>query len=338
MRNPLPQVVGIDSSPYEALCAQLGGDLSQLDALLSERLASSNEPLIGDVARHLVNAGGKRIRPLLTLAAARATGYDGRGHLHLAAAVELLHSATLLHDDVVDASALRRGETTAHMIWGNKTSILVGDFLFSRSFALMVECGSLPVLETLASAAATIAEGEVMQLSTARDLDVDDSRYLQVLRAKTAAMFGAAAEVGALIGRAPPDIVLAFREYGIALGTAFQLADDALDYDGSEQDTGKGVGDDFNEGKATMPALLAYRAGDSDERDFWRRTITEGDRRESDFVHALDLADRTGAVLATRVLADTHAHEAKSAILTIPDSPLRSTLCALADYAVRRRS
>ena len=338
MRKPLPQAASIVSSPYEALCARLGGDLKQLDALLAERLASSNEPLIGDVARHLVNAGGKRIRPLLTLAAARATGYDGRGHLHLAAAVELLHSATLLHDDVVDASALRRGETTAHMIWGNKTSILVGDFLFSRSFALMVECGSLPILETLASAAATIAEGEVMQLSTARDLDIDDSRYLQVLRAKTAAMFGAAAEVGALIGRGPPDIVLAFRDYGIALGIAFQLADDALDYDGSEQDTGKGVGDDFNEGKATMPALLAYRAGDTDARAFWRRAIMEGDRREGDFIQALALAERTAAVPATRALADRHAQEAKSAILRIPRSPIRCALSELANYAVRRRS
>ncbi len=326
------------SSPYDTLARLVGDDLADLDALLARRLASAREPLIGEVARHLVDAGGKRIRPLLTLATARASGYRGRLHLNLAAAVELLHSATLLHDDVVDASALRRGETAAHVIWGNKTSILVGDFLFSRSFELMVECGSLPVLETLAKAAATIAEGEVMQLSTAHDLDLEDDRYLAVLRAKTAAMFGAAAEVGALIAGCETAHVAAFREYGLALGTAFQLADDALDYDGTERDTGKGVGDDFAEGKATMPALVAYRSGDPEARRFWRRTIVEGDRREGDLAKALDLARRAGAAEATRDMARSHAGEARSIVLAVPPSPIRDSLAGLADYAVRRRS
>ncbi len=338
MRKPILPDNRSVSTPYEVLSAHVRDDLEQLDVLLAERLSSTEEPLIGEVAQHLVNAGGKRIRPLLTLATARVSGYQGYQHLSLAAAVELLHSATLLHDDVVDASPLRRGETTAHMIWGNKTSILVGDFLFSRSFALMVECGSLPILETLAAAAATIAEGEVMQLSTAHDLDVDDERYLRVLRAKTAAMFGAAAEVGALIAGCRKDTVLAFKEYGIALGTAFQLADDALDYDGAEFHTGKGVGDDFNEGKATIPALIAYRSGNADERAFWRRTIAEGERRDGDLAHALALADRSGAVDATRRMADRHAREAQAAILAIPATPIRQALSDLADYAVRRRS
>ena len=338
MRTPLSPELQSASSPYEALCTRMTDDLAELDRLLGERLASADEPLIGEVAQHLVNAGGKRIRPLLTLATARASGYEGRDHLKLAAAVELLHSATLLHDDVVDASPLRRGETTAHMIWGNKTSILVGDFLFSRSFALMVECGSLPILETLASAAATIVEGEVMQLSTARDLDLGDERYLQVLRAKTAAMFGASAGVGAQVAGCTADIVQAFREYGLALGTAFQLADDALDYDGTELHTGKGVGDDFNEGKATIPALIAYRTGNADAKAFWRRVIVEGDRQDGDFAHALSLANQAGAVDATREMARIHAQKAKAAILAVPPSPIRSTLSDLADYAVSRRS
>ena len=332
MREPPPR----ESPPPDALSAHVAGDLAALDRLLAERLASADEPLIGEVARHLVGAGGKRIRPLLTLATARACGYRGRDHLRLAAAVELLHSATLLHDDVVDSSSLRRGETTAHMIWGNKTSILVGDFLFSRSFQLMVECGSLPILDTLAAAAATIAEGEVMQLSTAHDLEIDDGRYLRVLRSKTAAMFAAATEVGARIGGAAPATVRAFAAYGLALGTAFQLADDALDYDGAPSDTGKGVGDDFNEGKATMPALIAYRAGDAAGRAFWQRAIVAGERREGDLARALDLARRAGAVAATRRLAADHADEAKRALAPLPASPLCRALADLADHAVSR--
>jgi len=326
------------STPYDRLCALVSEDLAQLDDLLAKRLSSRNEPLINEVARRLVDAGGKRIRPLLTLAAARHFSYAGDRHLLLAAAVELLHSAMLLHDDVVDTSSLRRGIGAAHTIWGNKTSILVGDFLFGRSFELMVACGSLPTLEILAEAAATIAEGEVMQLSTARDLDVADDRYIEVLRAKTSAMFGAAAEVGASIAGAEPETLRAFRDYGLAFGTAFQLADDALDYDGTMADIGKGVGDDFNEGKATMPALIAYRRGSESERRFWRRTIVEGERREDDLATALALTAKTKGAEATRRMAGDWAETASNALAPLPASPVRRLLADLAAYTVARRN
>ena len=243
---------------------------------------SSTVSLIPDLARHLIDSGGKRLRPLLTLAAARMGGYQGHLHINLAAAVEFIHTATLLHDDVVDESALRRGKVSANIVWGNKPSVLVGDFLFSRAFELMVETGEMAVLGILAHASSIIAEGEVMQLKSANNLATTEEHYLSVVRAKTAALFSAAAESGALLANRSDDYVSALRVYGDNLGIAFQLVDDALDYSGRQALMGKSVGDDFREGKATLPVILAYARADELARRFWQRTIETGPQSESD--------------------------------------------------------
>ncbi len=323
---------------YEAILQSVGGDLAAVDALLDQRLHQAGEPLIAELAQHLIQAGGKRLRPLLTLAVARSCGYQNHRHIQLAAAVELIHSATLLHDDVVDESALRRGRAGANTLWGNKATVLVGDFLFSCSFQLMVETGSLPVLSTLADAAAVIAEGEVMQLSTAQALDTDDARYLVMVESKTAALFKAAAEAGAQIADADEATVRAYATYGSALGVAFQLADDALDYEGQAAELGKHVGDDFNEGKATLPTLLAYRRGTDEARAFWQRTITRGERNPGDLETALEYVSATGAAADTFAKAEDYANRARGALAEVPASTIRDHLDALASFAARRRS
>ena len=244
-------------SPVERLHALVGGDMAATDRLIHARM-HSGVPLIPDLARHLIDSGGKRLRPLLTLAAARAGGYVGESHIMLAAAVEFIHTATLLHDDVVDESSLRRGKVSANLMWGNKPSVLVGDFLFSRAFQLMVETGNLAVLDILAGAAAIIAEGEVMQLKSTNNLGVTEAHYLSVVTAKTAALFAAAAEAGAVIAGQPSATIEGMRAYGMNLGIAFQLVDDALDYSGRQALLGKSVGDDFREAKMTLPIILAH--------------------------------------------------------------------------------
>jgi len=326
------------STGYHRLLDSVAPDLKAVDKLLDSCLGEAGEPLIAELARHLIDAGGKRLRPLLTLAIARGCGYDGDGHIALAAAVELIHSATLLHDDVVDGSALRRGRAGANTLWGNKATVLVGDYLFSRSFDLMVRTRSLDVLRALACAASTIAEGEVMQLSTAGDLDTEVERYLAVVEAKTAALFQAAAESGAIIAEAQEAHAHAYAAYGRALGVAFQLADDALDYAGKSGDIGKDVGDDFNEGKATLPALIAYRNGNEDARAFWVRTIVFSDRNEADLDHALRLVEETDAVRKTLDLARRYASEARQAIEGLPQRELHHQLGDLAHFAAERRS
>ncbi len=317
------------------LLGLLGGDLGACNTEIVARMASP-VALIPQLAAHIVAAGGKRLRPLLTLATARLCGYSGSRHVKLAACVEFIHTATLLHDDVVDESLLRRGLASANAVFGNKASVLVGDFLFARAFQLMVEDGSLTVLAILSSAAATIAEGEVLQLATQNDLSTDEAQYLDVVRGKTAALFAAACEVGAVVADRPAADRVALREYGTNLGMAFQLVDDALDYAADQATLGKTVGDDFREGKITLPVLVAYAAGDREERQFWQRTIEASEQAEADLDHAFDLITRHRAIEATMDRAARFAEAAKASLARFADSPLRRSLLAVGDYTVSR--
>ena len=326
------------TKPHERLAEALAGDLADVGALIRARMASEHAPRIPEVTAHLVDAGGKRLRPMLTLAAARMCGYAGRFHLNLAATVEFIHTATLLHDDVVDESRQRRGRPTANLLWDNKSSVLVGDYLFARAFQLMVETGDLRVLDILSNAAAVIAEGEVLQMTAAQDLRTDEAVYLQVIRGKTAALFSAATEVGGVIAGAPEAHVRALYTYGDALGIAFQMVDDLLDYGGDSAATGKNVGDDFRERKLTLPVIKAVARADEGERAFWRRVIEKGDQRDGDLEHALDLLDRHGAMQAARAEALDWAEKAKAAILTLPAGQFRDMFHDLADFVVARIS
>ncbi|MGI9370049.1 MAG: polyprenyl synthetase family protein [Ruegeria sp.] len=324
------------SKPHERLAELLADDMEAVNALIQTRMASEHAPRIPEVTAHLVEAGGKRLRPMLTLAAARLFGYTGEHHVRLAATVEFIHTATLLHDDVVDESAKRRGRPTANLLWDNKSSVLVGDYLFSRSFQLMVETGSLRVLDILANASATIAEGEVLQMTAATDLGTDESVYLQVVRGKTAALFSAATEVGGVIAGASEEQVKALFDYGDALGIAFQIADDLLDYQGDSKATGKNVGDDFRERKLTLPVIKAVAQATAEERAFWQRTIEKGRQEDGDLNHALSLMDKYGTLDATRRDAFEWAARAKAALGVLPDHEFRDLLSDLADYVVSR--
>lgn len=312
-------------------------DMAAVDALILDRM-QSDVPVIPMLAEHLISAGGKRLRPLLTVAAARASGAAGDigGPLRLAAAVEFIHTATLLHDDIVDASELRRGKVAAHLIWGAPTSVLVGDFLFARAFELMVETDSLRALGILAAASRVISEGEVLQLTRAHDLNLEQETYLKIISAKTAELFAAAAESGAVGAGAEDAVIKAMRDYGMALGIAFQLADDALDYGASAEALGKNAGDDFNEGKATLPLILAVARTRGREDAFWERTITRGERTPDDFRRAREIILGSGAVQATLDLAGEYADAAKAALSILPASNWRAALEALADFAVSR--
>lgn len=331
--------MGLDQSvtkPHEALASHLADKLDEVNTLIRARMASRHAPRIPEVTAHLVEAGGKRLRPMLTLAAADLCGYDGGFDVHLAATVEFIHTATLLHDDVVDESAQRRGRPTANLLWDNKSSVLVGDYLFARAFQLMVETGSLRVLDILSNASATIAEGEVLQLSAARDLRTNEDIYLQVVRGKTAALFSAATEVGGVIAGAPEEHVQALFQFGDALGIAFQIVDDLLDYRGETKATGKNVGDDFRERKLTLPVIKAVAAASESERAFWKRTIEKGDQQDGDLDEALRLLDLHGALDRTQEDALGWAFKAKSAITSLPAHPVRDMLSDLSDYVVAR--
>jgi octaprenyl-diphosphate synthase len=310
-------------------------DMAAVDALILDRM-QSQVPVIPLLAEHIVSAGGKRMRPLLTVAAARAAGGDIAHPLKLAAAVEFIHTATLLHDDIVDGSEQRRGKVAAHLIWGNATSVLVGDFLFARAFELMVETGQMRALGILANASSVIAEGEVLQLTRAHDLNLDQETYLRIISAKTAELFAAAAEAGAVGSGADDRTTAALRSYGLNLGLAFQLADDALDYGGSSEALGKNAGDDFREGKVTLPLLLAVARTRGREDAFWDRTINKGQRTEDDFRRARELIIGTGAVSATLDAAGDYADAAKAALSILPRSDWRDALETLADFAVSR--
>ncbi len=334
-----PERAGKATHPGDALSVLAGMLDADMQACNRAIIARMDSPvaLIPQLAAHIVAAGGKRLRPLLTLATARMCGYAGDDrHVHLAACVEFIHTATLLHDDVVDGSQLRRGLASANAVFGNQASVLVGDFLFARAFQLMVADGSLPVLAILSRAAATIAEGEVLQLATQNDLSTDEGRYLEVIRGKTAALFAAACQVGAIIADRPAAEGAALAAYGMALGIAFQLVDDALDYAADEAVLGKTVGDDFREGKVTLPVLAAYHAGDTEERAFWQRTIEASEQTEADLQRALQLVAAHGAIQTTLRRAAGFVAEAKDALAIFPDSTLRQGLLAVADYTVSR--
>jgi octaprenyl-diphosphate synthase len=326
---------GEPKGAVERLFRLVETDLQHVNALILERMRS-DVPLIPELAGHIISSGGKRLRPMLTLAAAQICGYQGLGHIRLATAVEFIHTATLLHDDVVDESDLRRGKAAAHVLWGNSPSVLVGDFLFSRSFQLMVETGSLRVLSILSNASAVIAEGEVMQLSAKGNIGTGEDTYLKIIAAKTAALFAAASEAGAVVAQADELREMALKSYGNNLGIAFQLVDDALDYSGREAMMGKAVGDDFREGKLTLPVILALAKANAEEAEFWRRTMVQNNQTDADLTHAIHLIEKHQALGDTIARARSFADQACAALTVFPDSPMRRALNELAEFCVSR--
>lgn len=319
----------------ERLATLAFDDMRRVDALILDRL-QSHVTLIPELARYLIEAGGKRVRPMITIAAANMIGCRDEAPIKLAAAVEFIHTATLLHDDVVDESGMRRGKAAANLVWGNASSVLVGDFLFARSFSLMVEAGSMKALGVLSAAASTIAEGEVRQLAAVKDTGVSVETYLEIIDAKTAALFAAAAQVAGIVAARPIVEEKALEAYGRELGLAFQLVDDALDYDGAAAKLGKSVGDDFREGKVTLPVALCILSADKTERDFWDRVIGRLDQHEGDFETAVDCMRRHGALEATIEAAHTRAAKARDALSIFPANQWRLALEALASFVVTR--
>lgn len=322
--------------PHDILSDLLKEELKAVNQLIHERMTSEYAPRIPEIASHLINAGGKKLRPLLTLATAKMCGYHGSYHIYLAAIVEFIHTATLLHDDVVDESDQRRGKPSANLLWDNKSSVLVGDYLFSRSFQLMVETGSLQVLDILANASATIAEGEVLQLTVSRDISTNEETYLKVVRGKTAALFSAATQVGAVISEAETKTIDALFYYGDALGIAFQIVDDLLDVVGDSKIIGKNNGDDFRERKLTLPFIKTISSCKHTEKDFWKRTIEKGDQTAEDFDTALRLMEKYESIEKTRLDAMKWAKMAQKALDGVPDHSIKTILFDLADYVVER--
>jgi len=310
-------------------------DLAQVNRLIIENMHSPVD-LIPQLAGHIIAAGGKRLRPVLTLASAQMCGYRGLRHAALAACVEFIHTATLLHDDVVDDSKLRRGEASANALWGNKPSVLVGDFLFSRAFQLMVADGNLRVLEILSNASVVIAEGEVLQLVTSNDTATSEQAYLEVIKGKTAALFAAACEVGGVVSDRPKKEQEALNSYGMNLGIAFQLIDDALDYSAKQEQLGKTIGDDFREGKITLPVILAFLRGDEAEREFWRRTLEQVEQTDDDLRQALGLMERHGALKDTVQRAAHYGAIARDALGIFPESPEKRALIDVVEFVIRR--
>ncbi|MCH9809116.1 MAG: polyprenyl synthetase family protein [Alphaproteobacteria bacterium] len=306
-----------------------------INRLILDRAVSDVE-MIPDIAHHLIDSGGKRLRPMLTIATAKMTGYGGDDHIRTAAAVEFMHTATLLHDDVVDESDYRRGKQAARTVWGNQASVLVGDFLLGQAFRMLVDVGSLQVLQILSNAAAVIAEGEVMQLSAAKNLATTEDEYLSIVNAKTAALFLGAAESGAALAERPAEELAALRCYGKNLGIAFQLIDDALDYSGDAKNLGKSVGDDFREGKVTLPVILAFRRGGQDERDFWSRTICEGKIEDGDLERAISLMAEHDTIAATIERAESYGAVARDAMEIFKDSPEKSALQDVIGFCIAR--
>ncbi len=326
-----------DRAGSDRLVALVGNDLTAVNAAILARM-DSPVALIPQLAGHIIAAGGKRLRPMLTLASARLCGYQGQRHIPLAACVEFIHTATLLHDDVVDDSGLRRGLATATAVWGNKASVLVGDFLFSRAFQLMVEDGSLKILKILSDASAIIAEGEVQQLMTANDTSTDEATYLDVIRAKTAALFAAACQVGAVVAERPDAEEEALRRFGLNFGMAFQLIDDVLDYNADQGELGKAVGDDFRDGKVTLPVVLAFARGDESERGFWRRCIEEQDHGDADLEEALALMERHDALADAMERARSYGRAALENLDSFAESAIKAALAETLEQSLRRIS
>lgn len=310
-------------------------DMQRVNELILA-MAGSNVALIPEISDHLISSGGKRLRPMLTIASALAHGYGGDAHVRLAASVEFMHTATLLHDDVVDESDMRRGRQTARRIWGNQASVLVGDFLLGQAFKMMVEVGSLAALETLSNASAVIAEGEVWQLSASKRMTTDEKEYLAVIDAKTAALFAAATEVGPIVADAGRNARETMRRYGRSLGLAFQLVDDVLDYGGSPGSLGKNVGDDFREGKITLPVILAYEAGGASEQSFWREALERGRNDGDALEEARSILRRHGALEATIERARAYGREAFEAAETLPNGPARDAMLSVVAFCIDR--
>jgi octaprenyl-diphosphate synthase len=319
----------------EPLLQLVAEDMNGVNAVILDRM-QSKVALIPELAGHLIAGGGKRMRPMLTLACAKLLGYPGTRHHKLSAAVEFIHTATLLHDDVVDGSGMRRGKRTANLIWGNSASVLVGDFLFSRAFELMVEDGSLKVLKILSSASAVIAEGEVEQLTAQRQIDTDEDHYLEIISAKTAALFAAACRVSPVAAEASEDAAVALECYGRNLGIAFQLTDDVIDYASDAATMGKGVGDDFRDGKMTLPVILAYARGNGDDRAFWRSAVAGQRVSDDDLSHAIALLKSTDALADTVERARQYGRRAVDALAMFPASKAKAALTEAAEFAVAR--
>ena len=319
----------------DALLALVAADMNGVNAVILERM-QSKVALIPELAGHLIAGGGKRMRPMLTLASASLLGYPGTRHHKLAAAVEFIHTATLLHDDVVDGSGMRRGKRTANLIWGNPASVLVGDFLFSRAFELMVEDGSLKVLRILSHASAVIAEGEVNQLTAQRQIDTDEDHYLEIIAAKTAALFAAACRVSPVVAEASEEAEHALECYGRNLGTAFQLSDDVIDYASDSATMGKGVGDDFRDGKMTLPVILAYSRGNAEDRAFWRAAVGGERVSDEDLAQAIALLRDTGALADTIERARLYGRRAIDALAIFPAGKAKAALTEAAEFAVAR--
>jgi octaprenyl-diphosphate synthase len=319
----------------EPMLQLTAGGMNSVNSVILDRM-QSEIPLIPALAGHLISGGGKRLRPMLTLAGAELVGYQGTRHHKLAAAVEFIHTATLLHDDVVDGSEMRRGKAAANIIYGNPATVLVGDFLFSRAFELMTEDGSLKVLKILSNASAVIAEGEVAQLSAQRKIETSEDRYLEIIGAKTAALFAAASRIAAVVAECDDVQERALDDYGRNLGVAFQLVDDAIDYDSDAAQMGKDQGDDFREGKMTLPVILAYARGNEEERAFWKAAIMGHRSSDADLAHAIALIGRHNAVEDTRARARHFAQRAIDAISIFPDSKARQAMAEAALFAVAR--
>ncbi len=327
----LPKANLPPASPLDPIAA----DMAEVDAVIRRRLAS-DVALIDQIANYIIGAGGKRIRPMLVLLFAQALGFRGPERFELAATVEFIHTATLLHDDVVDESALRRGRDTANARFGNAASVLVGDFLYSRAFQMMVSVNRMAILEVLADATNVIAEGEVLQLMNMHDPDLAVDDYLRVIRFKTAKLFEASARLGALLADAPASVEMACANYGRALGTAFQLIDDLLDYEGATVSMGKNVGDDLREGKPTLPLLVAMARGSAAERDLVRHAIVQGEVQR--LPEIIDIVRRTGALEATREAARSEVDQARDALSALPASPYREALLHLCAQSTERSS
>tara|TARA_R110002095_G_scaffold194254_6_gene172489 strand:- start:23 stop:1066 length:1044 start_codon:yes stop_codon:yes gene_type:complete len=324
-----------DSTALSLLTDFVKSDLAAVNAVLLQEMQSEID-LIPQLAHHLISSGGKRIRPLLTLASAKLCGYNGTKHIDLAACVEFIHTATLLHDDVVDESKMRRGKASANALWGNQASVLVGDFLFSRAFQLMVRVGHLETLGVLANASATIAEGEVMQLMDNNNLDIVEQRYFDIVKAKTAALFEAACLVGGMISQSNASLSKALGTYGSAFGVCFQIIDDVLDYAADEQELGKSIGDDFREGKVTLPVIYAYHKGSAEERQFWERVFTTAFLDKSDLTQAQAYLFKHNALDYARDKAAFFGAQAKSALTVFEDSELKTALASLVDFCLGR--
>jgi len=321
--------------PLETLIALVSDDLKKVNDTIVARMHSPVE-LIPQLAGYIVAGGGKRLRPVLTLAAARLCGYTGDRQNALAACVEFIHTATLLHDDVVDESDLRRGRASANAVFGNKASVLVGDFLFARAFQVMVEDGSLDVLRILSNASAVISEGEVLQLTTTNDLQTSEEAYLEVIRAKTAELFAAACRIGAVVAGRPHGEEEALRSYGMNLGIAFQLVDDVLDYSAVQARLGKTIGDDFREGKITLPVVLAYRRGDEEERAFWRRTMEDMEQTDADLDKAIGILNRHNALRDSVERARHYGAIARDSLGLFAASPIKRAMLDVIDFVVAR--